>query len=86
MGRMMSSDTVSRPKKRNRCSASAAIVPSTSAITVAIRATSSDTTIALRAPSLSTAADHHFVVKPGGGHSKVREVLNELSTTSASGA
>ncbi len=56
-------------------------MPSTSAISVAIVATSRDTTIAERAPSDWTAADHHFVVKPVGGQAKVREVLNELSTT-----
>ena len=32
IGRMISSETVSRPKNRKRCSARAAIVPSTSAI------------------------------------------------------
>jgi hypothetical protein len=62
MGRMISRETVSRPKKRNRCSARAAIVPSTSAMAVATSATSTETTMAFRAPSLSQAATHHCVV------------------------
>ncbi len=86
IGKMMSSDTASRPKNWKRCSARAAIVPRTSAMTVAMAATSRDTMIAERAPSDCTASDHHCVVRPGGGQAKVREVLNELSRTSASGA
>ena len=53
---------------------------------VAMVATSSDTTTAERAPADCSAADHHWVVNPVGGQAKVREVLNELSTTKASGA
>ena len=86
IGKMISSETVSRPKNRNRCSASAAIVPSTSAISVATRATCTDTQTASRAPWDWKAAFHHSVVYPVGGQANVREVLNELSTTSARGA
>ena len=62
IGRMISSETVSRPKKRNRCSARAAMVPSTSATSVATMATCTDTQTASRAPWECQAACHHSVV------------------------
>ncbi len=51
IGRMISSETESRPKNRNRCSARAAMVPSTSATSVATIATCTETHTASRAPS-----------------------------------
>ena len=86
IGRMISSETKSRPKNRNRCSARAAMVHSTSATSVATIATCTKTRTTRRArPAEWKAATHHSVVKPVGGHAKVREVLKELITTSASG-
>ena len=83
-------DDQQRDRCRGRRSGTAAApgrpcVPSTSATSVATMATCTETQTASRAPWECQAACHHSVVKPGGGHANVREVLNELITTSASG-
>src|SRR5438876_12221037 len=67
IGRTSRNVIASRPKKRNRLTAVAAAVPSTSAIVVAIPAAFSDRTRALRASSLCHAAWNHFVLKPAIG-------------------
>ena len=53
---------------------------------VASSATSTLTRRAARAPSECAAADHHCNVRPLGGQANDLLMLNELSTTSASGA
>src|SRR5918912_2541805 len=68
--------TASRPKKRNRLTAAAAAVPSTSATTVASPAAFSDSTSALRASSFSHAARNHFVLKPAIGQLWMFDELN----------
>ena len=85
IGRMITSDTTLRPKKCVRCSASAAIVPSSSATRVARMATSMLVSSAARAPWLWAAAFHQRRVSSCGGQLKVRLALKELSTTSISG-
>src|SRR5689334_4103528 len=78
-------DTVSRPKKRYRATAKAAAVPSTIAIAVAPSAASTLVSSALRAPPACQALPHQDAVKPVGGQLKVREELNELTSTTTSG-
>ncbi len=85
IGRMISSDTTLRPKKRVRRNPIAASVPNTSATTVASAATLRLVSSASRAPWLSAASFHQCRVKPGGGQPNVLSVLNELTTTSSSG-
>lgn len=86
IGRMIRSETALRPKKRVFCNAIAAMVPSSSEITVASSATSTLTHGASRAPLDSAATFHQPSVKSCGGHANDRLTLKELSTTSASGA
>src|ERR671933_1330298 len=76
IGRTRRKLTASRPKKRNRLTAAAAAVPSTSATTVASPAAFSDSTSALRASSFSHAARNHFVLKPAIGQLWMFEELN----------
>src|SRR4051794_25990909 len=85
MGSRTRKDTVSRPKKRYRATAKAAPVPSSSAITVAPSPARTLVSSALRAPSANQAFPHHSTVKPVGGQLKVRDELNELTSTTPSG-
>ena len=85
IGRRISNETVWRPKKRVRRSASPASVPRTRAIAVASSATSTLVSSASRAPWLWAATFHQCRVNPLGGHANVRSTLKELTTTSASG-
>jgi len=85
IGRMISSETTLRPKKRVRRNPIAASVPSTSAIAVAQSATWMLVNRASLAPALSTATFHQCRVNPGGGQPKVLSVLKELTSTSSSG-
>jgi hypothetical protein len=85
IGSTTSSDTVSRPKNRYRCTAKATMLPSTRATAVAPRPALTDVHAASRAPVLDHARVHHSVVRPGGGHANVRSVLNELTSTTSSG-
>ena len=85
IGRMISSDTVLRPKKRVRRSASPASVPSTRAITVASSATSRLVSSASRAPVLWAASFHQCSVNPLGGQANVRSTLKEFTSTRPSG-
>jgi hypothetical protein len=85
IGKMTSREIVWRPKKVNRSTAKAAIVPSTSAIAVAPKPAFRLVIKASVAPWLPIARCHHSVVKPGGGHPKVRSALNEFTTTTSKG-
>src|SRR6266498_4600905 len=76
IGRTSRNVIVSRPKKRNRLTAVAAAVPSTSAIAVAMPAAFSDRTSALRASSLCQAAWNHLVLNPAMGQLWMLEELN----------
>src|SRR3954453_5336041 len=75
--------TTSRPKKRDRFTANAAMVPSTNAIAVAARPTTTEVPTDFHIPSLCHAVTHHCVVKPLGGKANVRDELNALTSTSA---
>jgi hypothetical protein len=85
IGSTTSSDTASRPKNVNRCTAKETIVPSTSAMAVAPRPALTDCSSAWRAPGLDHARVHHSVVHSAGGQANVRSALNELMSTTASG-
>src|SRR5438093_7968946 len=67
IGRTRRNVIASRPKKRNRLTAAAAVVPSTSATSVAKAAAFSDRTSASRASVLCHAVPNHFVLKPAIG-------------------
>ena len=77
--------TTSRPKNRYRCTANAAMVPSTNAIAVAPRPTTTELASDFHIPSLCHAVTHHCVVNPVGGKANVREELNALTSTRAKG-
>lgn len=85
IGRMTSSDTVSRPKNRYRCTANAAIVPSTHATAVAPRPALTEVHSADRTPPFCQARDHHSPVTWVGGQANVLSALNELISTTNSG-
>ncbi len=61
-GRMTRNEIVSRPKKRERDTASAASVPRTSAIAVAPSAAFTERSSASRTSGLCQATPNHFVV------------------------
>jgi hypothetical protein len=85
IGRMISRESVSRPKNLKRCTAKDTIVPRIRAMAVAPSPALIDVHRASRAPELFQAADHHRVVKSCGGQANVRSPLNELTSTSSSG-
>ena len=68
IGRMMSSEIASRPKKRVRASAPATSEPRTTAIAVAHVAALSERRIACQTSSRSHATANHSTVRPGGGN------------------
>ena len=70
IGSSRSSETTSRPKKRLRCTAAAASVPSTSAMVVATVATRTDSHSAAQKSVRVSAFPHHWSVKPGRGNVK----------------
>src|SRR5919198_907981 len=76
MGRTSRNETASRPKKRNRVTALAAAVPSTSATAVASPAAFSERTRASRASWFSQAAVNHFVLNPAIGQLWMLDELN----------
>src|SRR4051795_988145 len=78
--------TTFRPKNAWRCTANAAIVPSTSAITVAPTPTTAELASDFHMPWLLAASTHHSNVKPLGGNANDRDELNALMTTKSSGA
>src|SRR3989304_5191496 len=67
IGSTMNSDPASRPKKRRRHTAAAAIVPRMRAMAVAIAATRSDRERAARTSPLFQATPNQPKVSPGGG-------------------
>ena len=64
----MMNEIASRPKKRDRATAAAVMLPSTSATIVASTATRTDSHIASQISGLSRATPNHLVVSPGGGN------------------
>ncbi len=68
IGRTSRNERLSLPKKRNRCTAKAAQLPSTRAISVAIDATFKEFTNAFRMLASPKASSNHLVVKLFGGH------------------
>ena len=68
IGRMTSSDIVSRPKKRVCETAAAQSVPSTRAMAVEAAATRSDRPSASHTSGRFHVTPSHFSVRPGGGH------------------
>jgi len=68
IGSITSSDTASRPKNRDRDTAAAHSVPSTSAIKVEIEATCTDSFNASHTSGRLQVMLSHFRVNPGGGH------------------
>src|SRR3954454_10275660 len=85
IGRRTRSEIVLRPKNRYRDTANAAIVPSSSAMAVAPSPAFTLVVSAARAPEECHALVHHVVVNPRGGQPNVRELLNELMTTTTRG-
>ena len=75
-GRTSTSETVSRPKKRKRCTAKAASEPSTSAIVVAISAARTDSHSASRISPLANVDENHLVETPWSGQLCTLEGLN----------
>src|SRR5579872_4581064 len=60
-------ETASRPKKRKRCTAKAAIEPSASATAVASSPARTDSHRAWRISALCQAEENHFVESPSSG-------------------
>ena len=76
IGSTRMNDTVSRPKKRNLCTANDASDPSTSAIVVAHTAATIDVPIAPRSVESCHATENQCSVKSWGGHEPSRLLLN----------
>src|SRR5437016_6050219 len=76
IGSTMMNDTASRPKKRKRCTANAAIDPSRSEMAVEISAARTDSQNASRASWLWNVDENHFVDSPGGGQLWTFDLLN----------
>jgi hypothetical protein len=68
IGRITSSEIVSRPKNRDPEIAAAQSVPSTMAMSVAIAATRSDRPSACQTSGRFQVTPSHCSVSPGGGH------------------
>src|SRR5690242_9783149 len=75
-GRTSASGTTSRPAERKRCTANAAIDPSTSAMPVEISPARTDSQKASRASELCQVEENHFVDSPGGGQLCTLDELN----------
>ncbi len=80
IGRTRTNDTVSRPKNRKRCTASAARLPSTIASAVAANAACNDSANASRTDSLAMASANQLVVSAPIGQVCERSALNEYRT------
>ena len=78
-------ETVSRPKKRKRCTANAAIEPSTIAIVVEISAARTLSHSALRISSLWNVEENHFVERPAIGQLCTFERVERVEAISAIG-
>src|SRR5690349_14732302 len=68
IGRITSSEMVSRPKNRVPETAAAHSVPSTSAISVEIDATCTESVSACQTSGRFHVTSNHLSVSPGGGH------------------
>src|SRR6218665_304981 len=68
IGRITSSDIVSRPKNFEPDTAAAQSVPSTSAMSVEIDATCTDSVSACQTSGRFQVTSNHLRVSPGGGH------------------
>ena len=75
IGRISKNDTDSRPKKRKRAIANAAIEPSTIAIAVVTAPTFSESSNAERASSLCQVTENQWSVQPGIGQLWIVELL-----------
>src|SRR5437763_1267963 len=75
-GRIRTNEIASRPKKRKRCTAKAAIDPRIIARAVAIRPALTDSQNADRASALCHVDDSHFVDRPGIGQLCTFDRLN----------
>ena len=71
MGRITSSEIVSRPKNRVRLTAAAQSVPRIIATTVEIEATLTDSVRASQTSGRFQVTANHFNVSPGGGQAKL---------------
>src|SRR5918911_1890588 len=67
IGKTSTNDTASRPKKRKRCTANAAIEPRSSEMAVEISAARIESQNASRASWLCHVDPNHFVDSPDGG-------------------
>src|SRR5437879_2003175 len=76
IGSTTRNETAPRPKKRKRCTPTAAADPSTMAIAVEIAPAFSDSPRASRISVLSQAAENHFVEKLVTGQPCTFEALN----------
>ena len=85
IGNTSASDSTSRPKKRNRCTANAANDPSTAAIPVAPSPARTELRNAARTSSLRQAVPHHFVDHSVIGHTWIFDSLNANSAMTTSG-
>src|SRR5579863_217829 len=84
-GSTSSSDTVSRPKKRKRCTPAAASEPSSNATAVASRPAFSDSSSAERTCWSCQATESHFVDSPDGGQLWTFDLLNAYRMINAIG-
>src|SRR5262245_66334758 len=85
IGRTNRNETELRPKKRNRCTANAARLPSARANSVATVATTNEFGSAVRTWSLCQAAENHLVVYSWIGHAWPTLSLNAYMMTITSG-
>src|SRR5919204_5025014 len=76
IGNTRMNDTVSRPKKRKRCTANAAIEPSSSEMPVENSAARTDSQNASRASWLCQVVENHLVDSPFSGQLCTFEGLN----------
>src|SRR2546423_14165909 len=76
IGSTRTNDTASRPKNRKRCTAKAAIEPSSSEIEVEISAARTDSQSASRISWLWNVEENHFVDSPWSGQLCTFEGLN----------
>src|SRR5919201_3993185 len=86
IGRSSRNETDSRPKKRKRWIAKAAIEPSTSAIPEARRPTSTESRSDERTSGLCQATENQCVVQPGMGQLWMFDLLKAYTPMSTSGS
>src|SRR3954453_6425532 len=80
IGSTSRNEIASRPKKRKRCTAKAAIEPSSRAIAVAIRPARTDSQSAWRISALCQVEENHLVDSPGSGQLCTLEELKAYTT------